>query len=353
MSYIGNVPTTAAFPFDQFSGDGSTTAFTLTYAPASTSSIIVAVSGVVQNPNTYSVISTTLTFTGAPPSGTNNISVLYLGLPVIGVASPGNTAYFSSTSFTATASQTTFTPSGSYTVGFINVIRNGSQLAPADYTATNGTTVVLANACTAGDIVVIEVYTLTSIANAIPQNGGTFTGGVAGTTFTGTSFSIVEGTLYPLVSGTAVASTSGTSIDFTGIPSWVKRITVMFSGVSVSGTSSWLVQIGDSGGIENTGYTSSAFIIATVGSNGINSTAGYVIFSDTAAYAFSGKMMIDNITSNTWVSSHTLGSGTSLTGLTGFGGGSKSLSATLDRVRITTVNGTDTFDAGSINIMWE
>jgi len=176
MSYIGAQPTTAAFPFDQFSGNGSTTAFTLTYAPASTSSIIVAVSGVVQNPNTYSCIGTTLTFSGAPPTGTNNISVLYLGLPVIGVSSPGNTAYFSSTSFTATGGQTTFTPSGSYQVGFINVIRNGSQLAPADYTATNGTTVVLNAACTAGDIVVIEVYTLTSISNALPLTGGTVTG---------------------------------------------------------------------------------------------------------------------------------------------------------------------------------
>ena len=176
MAFIGAQPTTGSFPFDQFSGNGSTTAFTLTYAPASTTSIIVAVSGVVQNPNTYSCISTTLTFSGAPPTGTNNISVLYLGLPVIGVSSPGNTAYFSSTSFTATAGQTTFTPSGSYTVGFINVIRNGSQLAPADYTATNGTTVTLNNACVAGDIVVIEVYTLTSISNALPLTGGTVTG---------------------------------------------------------------------------------------------------------------------------------------------------------------------------------
>ena len=176
MSYIGATPTTASFPFDQFSGNGSTTAFTLTYAPASTTSIIVAISGVVQNPNLYSVIGTTITFSPAPPTGTNNISVLYLGLPVIGVSSPGNTAYFSSTSFTATGGQTTFTPSGSYQVGFINVIRNGSQLAPADYTATNGTTVVLNNACTAGDIVVIEVYTLTSISNALPLTGGTVTG---------------------------------------------------------------------------------------------------------------------------------------------------------------------------------
>jgi hypothetical protein len=176
MSYIGAEPTTAAFPFDQFSGNGTTTAFTLTYAPASTTSIIVAISGVVQNPNLYSVIGTTITFSPAPPTGTNNISVLYLGLPVIGVSNPGNTAYFSSTSFTATGGQTTFTPSGSYTPGFINVIRNGAQLAPANYTATNGTTVVLANACTAGDTVVIEVFTLTSISNALPLTGGTVTG---------------------------------------------------------------------------------------------------------------------------------------------------------------------------------
>lgn len=90
MSYIGNVPTTASFPFDQFSGTGSQTAFTLSQAPASTSSILVVVSGVTQNPNTYSVSGTTLTFTGAPPSGTNNIGVLFLGLPaIVGVPSAG------------------------------------------------------------------------------------------------------------------------------------------------------------------------------------------------------------------------------------------------------------------------
>lgn len=176
MSYVGNVPTTAAFPFDQFSGNGSTTAFTLSYAPAGTTSIIVSISGVVQNPNTYSVSGTTLTFTPAPPTGTNNIAVLYLGLPVVATLSPGNTAYFSSSVFTATAGQTVFTPSGTYQTGFINVIRNGSQLAPANYTATNGTTVTLANACTAGDIVVIEVFNLTSIAGALPVTGGTVTG---------------------------------------------------------------------------------------------------------------------------------------------------------------------------------
>lgn len=81
MSYIGNQPTTASFPFDQFSGNGSTTAFTLSYSPASTTSLMVSISGVVQNPNTYTLSGLTLTFSAAPPTGTNNIGVLYLGMP--------------------------------------------------------------------------------------------------------------------------------------------------------------------------------------------------------------------------------------------------------------------------------
>lgn len=205
MSYVGNTPTTASFPFDQFSGNGSTTAFTLSYAPAGSTSIIVSISGVVQNPNTYSVSGTTLTFTPAPPTGTNNIAVLYLGLPVVATLTPGNTAYFSSSVFTATASQTVFTPSGTYQTGFINVIRNGSQLAPADYTATNGTTVTLANPCTAGDTVVIEVFNLVSIANALPATGGNVTGGVNLAT---TSGSVGIGTSSPIRKLTVAQSTS-------------------------------------------------------------------------------------------------------------------------------------------------
>ena len=108
MSYIGNVPTTAAFPFDQFSGNGATTAFSLSQAPASTTSIVVAVSGVVQNPNTYSVSGATLTFTAAPPSGTNNIGVLFLGLPsIVGVPNAA-TVGISQLSATGSPSSTTF-----------------------------------------------------------------------------------------------------------------------------------------------------------------------------------------------------------------------------------------------------
>ena len=168
MSYIGNLPTNVAFVTDTFSGNGSTVAFTTSVAPASTSSILVAVTGVLQDPSTYSVSGTTLTFSAAPPSGTGNISVRYLGIPASGVTT---TAYRTVTEFTATAGQTTFSVP-SYTVGYIDVYRNGSRLGTADYTATNGTTVVLAAACNAGDLVVTESFYVSSVLNAIPATAG-------------------------------------------------------------------------------------------------------------------------------------------------------------------------------------
>lgn len=168
MSYIGNLPTQQAFVTDQFNGNGSTVAFTMSVAPANTSSVLVAVSGVLQDPSTYSVSGTTLTFSQAPFTGTGNISVRYLGIPASGVTT---TAYRTVTEFTATAGQTTFTPP-SYTVGFINVFQNGVRLASTDYTATNGTTVVLAIAAALNDIITTESYYVSSVLNAIPATAG-------------------------------------------------------------------------------------------------------------------------------------------------------------------------------------
>ena len=167
MSFIGNQPTQQAFLTDTFSGNGGT-AFTMSVAPAGTTSMLVAVTGVVQDPSTYSVVGTTLTFSQAPPTGTNNISVRYLGIPASGATT---TAYRTITNFTATAGQTTFSVP-SYTVGYIDVYRNGVRLAAADYTATNGTTVVLTNAATAGDSVVTESFYVSSVLNAIPATAG-------------------------------------------------------------------------------------------------------------------------------------------------------------------------------------
>jgi len=151
--------------------------------------------------------------------------------------------------------------------------------------------------------------------------------------------------------GTAVASTSGTSIDFTGIPIGATRITIMFNGVSANAVSqSYMVQIGD-GSINTTGYLSnSSFVGATTG--GLNFVTGFgVVHAVSAAEVFSGTITLTTLGSNIWVASVTC----ALTNVafSYVGAGNKTLSGTLDRVRITTLAGTATFDAGSINILYE
>ena len=158
-----------------------------------------------------------------------------------------------------------------------------------------------------------------------------------------------------IVSGTAQASTSGTSIDFTSIPSWVKRITVMFSGVSTNGTSLVQIQLGDSGGVETTGYNSGAVIGTALGTHTGNVTTGFVTGADSNSLSTSlryGSYILSRLDGNTWVGQGNIHESTAYT-LGAQCAGAKTLSATLDRVRITTVNGTDAFDAGSINIMYE
>lgn len=142
---------------------------------------------------------------------------------------------------------------------------------------------------------------------------------------------------------------TNTVIDFADIPSWVKRITVMFIGVSTNGTSNLLAQIG-AGSVTTSGYTSGAVQMAAA-NNIANSTAGYLLTGSlAAAITYSGHLVVTNLTGNMWVASSTLASATSNNNSAA---GSITLSGTLDRIRITTVGGTDTFDAGSINILYE
>lgn len=181
------------------------------------------------------------------------------------------------------------------------------------------------------------------------------TGAVVGTTDTQTlTNKTIQGGA--ITSGTAVASTSGTSIDFTSIPSWVKRITVMFNGVSTNGTSVPQVQIG-SGSVSTSGYAVTGTTTTNAGVVAGNSfTSGFALEATTATTGATttiyGQLVLCLLGSNTWTGSgqfaHT---GTSTSATTA--GVSPALSGTLDRIRITTVNGTDTFDAGSINILYE
>lgn len=160
------------------------------------------------------------------------------------------------------------------------------------------------------------------------------------------------GDVRALTLDTAKASTSGTAIDFAGIPSWVKRITVMLNGVSTNGSSDLLIQLGDAGGFETSGYASYSCKLGntSISSGGV-STVGFLADIDANSSSLNGSVIISNLSGNIWVANGFL---TDITNSIGMPiSGSKTLSEVLTSIRITTGSGTETFDAGSINIMYE
>ena len=187
------------------------------------------------------------------------------------------------------------------------------------------------NASGTGTLTIAAPNTNTNRTLTLPDGTGTFT---------------VAGVNSNIVAATAIATTSGTTADFTGIPSWVKRITVLINGVSFATTSNVLIQLGTSSGIEATGYSSTASSGTSIGNN----TTGFL--NDTVsstATTQSGLMIIATLGSNIWVASGNSGLGNATA--VNVNAGVKTLSGTLDRIRVTG-NGA-TFDAGSINILYE
>ena len=286
MSYIGNTPTSIAFLTDLFTGTGSLSVFTMSAAPASTSSILVSITGVVQEPSTYSVSGNTLTFSQAPPAGTGNISIRYLGIPASGVVS---TAYRTVTEFTATLAQTIFTVP-SYTVGYITVYRNGVRLGTADYTATSGTNVILGTAANTGDLITTESFYVSSVLNAIPAVAGAIT-----------SSYILDGAVgtAEIASGVTLSSpnTSG-NLNFSGT---AQRITGDFSNIT---TTSVAFQ---------SSVTNGATQLAVI-ANGTSTNAGINFYSNSADITNSsrGLIRIDTAGPDFKIDSQKTGTGTYL-----------------------------------------
>ena len=305
MPYIGNTAAdrfVAAKAATQFSGNGSTTAFTLDHAVGSDEDILVSVDGVIQEPSVAYAVSngTTLTFTAAPSSDSgNNIFVYYLFRTIGTVGHPSNQAL----------SATTGTFSGAITGGGL---------------LTTGGNIVIPNAGNIGSASDTDAMSISS--------GGvvTFSQTPVGTTFVGTE----------------VASTSGTEVAFTSISSTAKRITLMFREVSLNANEDMMVQLGTSGGLKTSGYLSNSHY----GSGGTGSTAGFALYNGGgSSNVLSGAMMIYHMGSNKYINSHSAKYNQN-NGL--FGGGSVELSGTLDRISIKS-QGSGSFDAGAINIMIE
>lgn len=150
-----------------------------------------------------------------------------------------------------------------------------------------------------------------------------------------------------------IATTSGTSHDYTSIPSWVKRITVIFNGVSTNSTSQIIVQLGDSGGFETTGYTGTISSITAAAASALLSS-GFNLYSiEAATYVHNGSitLTLQDPASNTWAATGMIGHSDSAA--IGLVAGIKSLSAALTQIRLTTEGGTAVFDAGTFNVTYE
>lgn len=158
----------------------------------------------------------------------------------------------------------------------------------------------------------------------------------------------------PIMRLSTAKTATGTAVDFTDVPTWAKKITVMFNGVSTNSTNSIYIQLGTSLGVETTGYQSvTAGITSAIASQAAVTTSSMVsVGSGNAGSLFGGKLEIVHMGGNLWVGSHIFGDRVTTVRLI-HGSSEKALAGTLDRIRITTVNGTDTFDAGSINVLYE
>jgi len=234
--------------------------------------------------------------------------------------------------------------------------RNKTLIATGSYTQTFDAAATLGDGWEI-DVIVDSGATLTLDPNGSETIDGATTRAIVGpaqgrvvcngTLFRTSGFSSATITL-----GTQQNTTSGTSIDFTGIPSSVNRITAMFNGISTNGTSNYQLQIG-SGSVVTTGYTSyCANVDGTNATSIATSTSAYLlkVGGISAASVGSGVAVLTRINGNTWVCSSSFNLGTAINSVQN---GVLALGGAIDRLRLTTAGGTDTFDAGTMNISWE
>jgi hypothetical protein len=354
-----------------YTGNGTNKLFSITFPYLDTSDINVYLNGILQTITTEYTFAnaTTVEFVTVPGNGAvvllerstddtalqatffpgssikandlnfNFDQVLYLSQETANFAANQSTAglqtQITAATNTANTAITTANAATATANGIAATANTALSNSSAAVTTANAASVTATNADTTANAI-------SAVANAaLPKAGGTMTGVIT-----------YDAAQPRLVSGTSVASTSGTSIDFTSIPSWVKRITVMLLQVSTNGTSGVQIQLGDSGGVETTGYSTSGTAITGANTCAISTfTSGFAMLGTTVGASRSGAIVFTNIATNYWIGIGNIdeeGAGSA-----GHTQGFKELSGTLDRIRLTTVNGTNTFDAGSINILYE
>lgn len=343
--------------------NGSVASFAVNgYTDTNATNYLAYLDGVHQIPGTdYTVASNgTITFTPTPVAGV--VANVIAFQSTINMLSLSGIEPLVST-HTGNGSQTAFVigVAGGYTnntaASYLVIIGGLVQRPGIDYTVSSagGGTINFTAAPPSGASIVVFAYqtmpTSQSAYNAANEIAASKidkpSAPISGQVLSYSGSTWVAGS--SITSGTAVAPVNQTSVNFTGIPSTAKRITVMLNGVGTNGASSYLIQLG-SGSIETTGYTSYVDLNGTV----TLSAGGFHITSASNANIFYGTTTITNQTGNTWVATSIYSADNGTTKSIQFAGGSKTLTGgVLDRVRLTTANGTDLLDAGTVNIMWE
>lgn len=342
-----------------FTATAGQTSFTASYTVGY---VQVYVNGILLNSADYTATTGTTVVLASAAAAGDIVDVIALN---IGTFTSGG---YTRTTYTASAGQTSFT--AAYTPNYVQVYANGVLLDPTDYTASSGTAIVLGTAATAGDTVDIVALNIGGFTGGVTVTGTPTSGqlaawtgsssiqGIAAPTTTGNVLFTTDGTSWSstqkIVQGTSV-SASGTSVTFTGIPAWVKRITVMCSSLSTNGTSNILLRVGPSGGVDTTGYLSATSVNAGLGgTDSTNFTTGFSFTQNggvAAAAAFQYTFILSLVTGNTWMC---MGVGARSDAAATYQASGRIVSSgTLSRVAITMANGTDTFDAGSVNILYE
>lgn len=213
----------------------------------------------------------------------------------------------------------------------------------------SGTTVTVAQGGTGATSLTANAVLIGNGTSAITAVSPTTAGNVLFTT-DGSTWTATQ----KITQGTSVSPTTSTIIDFTSIPSWVKRISMMFNAVAINGSSRPVVRLGTSGGIVSTGYSGTQYGVAATGGAFFNISNGFDLIDNGSAVSgmiFHGIITIDNISSNIWSASFV--GGLSNGAVMEFMGASVNIGATLTSVRLTTQNGTVQFTGGTVNILYE
>ncbi len=331
LSDLATAATYGTWHWDSFTGDGATLTFALTDDPIVIANLAVTIDGLTLTPGVdFTLTSGSLVFPSAPSNGAE-ILARYGEALVSEVGTILSTGITDSTAIGRAVLTAASTADARTAIG---------AQASLGYTPVNraGDTMTGALVLHADPAAALGAATKQYVdAMALPTQTGN-SGKVLKTNGSAASWDSVD------TVGTVVNTTSGTAHDVTGIPNWVNEVIISFSKVSTNGTSPVRLQLGSGGAVQTTGYESTATVMGVA--NG-TSTGGFDRYQTAAADVTSGWFILIRITGNTWlcIAQYALNTASNPGWITG----NVTLSGALDRIRFTTVGGTDAFDGGNFN----